>query len=1297
MMDSVYQGCPQIFIPITRRAIAAIMGIFLILQLNAQDFARTLTWQTTPASFHTLDEKTIQQPSFKGAAHRESLNLLPVYQEKIALAYPGDVTAQLINPVYTAVSGLDNASFAFIKESADVKATLVLQRKKPFALVEILPFRKTAAGQVERLQSFTLRLNVTPANTARATADYATNSVLNSGTWYKIAVSSEGVFKIDYDFVKNTLKVDPAGFNLNTLAIYGNGGGMVPDKNSIARADDLLENPTMVVDNNGNNKMDEGDYLLFYAQMPDAWRFNTVTQTFYHEKNLYTDKTFYFLTTDAGTGKRVQNAAPDGSPNKTITEFDDHAYHDVDELNPKESGKTWIGDKMTSYAPTKNFSYNFPNLVTATPVRVLSSLASRTGYGSNTTVTVNSQTVFTHTDGGISPSTTYPPGAVVSTLSANYTAASDQLNIGYTFNVSYDPTGNAATYIDYFELHVKRRLSMAGNLMMFRSIASIGAGSISQFQLENASSAIQIWDVTDLGNIRRMVTTQNGSQLSFSVATESLKEFMAFNPNAGYTTPEFVERVENQNLHAIGEPDLIIVTYDGFEAPSQDLAAWHQSHDGISSAVVKLSKIYNEFGSGRPDISAIRDFMRMLYDRAGGDTAMMPRYLLLMGDGSYDPKDRIAGNQNFVPCYESYEWISETATFTSDDFFGLLDANEGGDINTPQALDIAVGRLPVATEQEAWEVVTKIKNYKNPQASASCVQITNNNSWRNNVTFVADDEDGDVHFDSSDFLAESARSAHPAYNFDKIYLDAYKQQPTPAGDRYPDVNTAILNKINSGTLILNWVGHGGPTNWAHERIFNQSDISQLNNKERLPLFVTATCEFSRFDLPTRTAGEMLITNGKGGAIASVTTVRLVYSSANAALNNTVFEYMFEPYEGREPTLGEIMLETKNNVNTDISNTRKFVLLGDPALTLNYPRYNVVATQVNNKPISQPHDTLKALSQITIKGEVRDDNGNKLTSFNGVVFPLVFDKISNVQTLGNDPGSPIRVFKIYKNILFKGKASVVNGDFTFSFIVPKDIDYQFGNGRVSFYADNSAGIDAHGYTSDVLIGGSADSFQADGIGPKLKLYMNDENFVFGGLTNANPILLVNLEDETGINTTGTGIGHDLTAVLDANTQNMVVLNDYYESELDNYKRGSVKYPFSKLADGKHTLKVKAWDIHNNSSEDYTEFIVASDAKLALTHVFNYPNPFTTHTQFMFEHNQPCEDLRVTVQIYTVSGRIVKNIVQDVHCNGFRTDDVEWDGRDDYGDAIGKGVYVYKLSVRDPEGNTAHKFEKLVVLR
>ena len=958
---------------------------------------------------------------------------------------------------------------------------------------------------------------------------------------------------------------------------------------------------------------------------------------------------------------------------------------------------------MTGFNNTKSFSLDFPNLITSVPVVFTSRIAAKTSYGSNTVVNINGQNVLTQNDGGISNGN-YPPATLPYQNSVLYAASSDQFNITYTFNVANDPSGTACTYIDYFEMNFKRALTLSGNAMSFRNISSAGPGSVSRFNLNNAGGATKVWRVTNIGGIEEMPGTLSGSQFSFVTPTDNIEEFIALNTNAGFSAPEYIGKTANQNLHAIGEPDMIIVSHPDFIAPSNELAAFHRSYDNLTVAVVNVNDIYTEFGSGRPDISAIRDFMRMLYDRAGSDTAMMPRYLLLMGDGSYDCKGRVADADNFISTYQSYESNSPTSSYTSDDFFVLLDNNEGGDIGSiAQQLDMGVGRIPVATEQEAWDVVNKIKNYKNPVVDATCVQINSNKSWRNNITFVADDEDGDVHQDSSDDLAEDTRSTEPVYNFDKIYLDAYKQLATPAGDRYPDVNTAILNKINAGTLILNWVGHGGETNWAHERIFNMADIVQLQNKEKLPLFITATCEFSRFDLPDRTAGEWLVVNGKGGAIGAITTVRLVYSNANDALNREAFEHMFDHYEGRFARLGEILQFTKNQVVTDISNTRKFTLLGDPALTLNYPRYNVVTTELNNTPIVQPHDTLKALSTVTIKGEVRDDNGNKLSSFNGVVYPVVFDKISNVQTLSNDPpapgvsGSPTRIFKLYKNILFKGKASVTNGDFSFSFMVPKDIDYQFGNGRISYYADNNANLDAHGYTSDIVIGGSADSFTADGNGPQLEIYMNDEKFVFGGTTNADPMLLVKLIDESGINTVGNGIGHDLTAILDDNTQNKVVLNDYYESELDNYKKGEVKYPFNKLTDGRHTLKVKAWDIQNNSAEDYTEFIVASDAKLALTHVYNYPNPFTTHTEFMFEHNRCCDDLNVSVQIYTVSGKLVKSIVQPVRSEGYRVDDIKWDGRDDYGDAIGKGVYVYKLSVRDSEGQAAHKFEKLVLLR
>jgi hypothetical protein len=736
---------------------------------------------------------------------------------------------------------------------------------------------------------------------------------------------------------------------------------------------------------------------------------------------------------------------------------------------------------------------------------------------------------------------------------------------------------------------------------------------------------------------------------------------------------------------------MLIITSDDLMSASNDLAAYHSQTDHLTVKVVPLNQIYNEFGSGRQDISAIRDFVRMLYEKAGNDSAKVPQYLLLMGDGSFDPKNRVADNNNQMPTYESRESGNILSSYVTDDFFGCLDPTEGGDMNNPELVDIAIGRIPAADNQEAQGIVDKIKLYKSTSSLAS---------WRNVISFVGDEPwEGVNDFqDEADHLGEIVRTTFPAYNVDKIICDAYQRVSTPGGGRYPDVNSAIINRINSGTLIMSYTGHGGINNWANARIFNLSDIQTLQNKEKLPLFVTATCDFSRFDDPTKkTAGEFLMTNSKGGAIALVTTVRPVYQQPNTVLQNSIFPLFFSPYHGRKPTIGEVMALTKNAVlGSFTANTREFVLLGDPAVTLDYPQYNVVTTSVDNVPVSQPHDTLKALKYVTISGEVRDANGARLSSFNGTCYPLVFDKLTTFSTLRNDPTYPYRTFNTYKNSLFKGQCSVTNGAFTFSFIVPKDINYAVGYGRISYYASNG-NTDANGYQNDIVIGGSSDTLLSDKDGPKIKLYMNDEKFVYGGITDPNPKLLAELWDTSGINTTGNGLGHDLTAVLDANSKTPIVLNDYYQSALNNFRRGSVTYPFSSLPEGAHTLKIKAWDILNNSAEDNTEFVVAASAKLALKHVFNYPNPFTTRTQFMFEHNRPGQELKIQVQIYSVSGKLIKTIQEDIVATGYRVDDIRWDGLDDYGDKIGKGVYVYKVHVKDQQGSTADQFQKLVVLR
>jgi hypothetical protein len=577
--------------------------------------------------------------------------------------------------------------------------------------------------------------------------------------------------------------------------------------------------------------------------------------------------------------------------------------------------------------------------------------------------------------------------------------------------------------------------------------------------------------------------------------------------------------------------------------------------------------------------------------------------------------------------------------------------------------------------------------------------------WRTHVLFASDDQDGDgfegpIHMSQSDFLARRVEIEHPYFNVGKIYLDAYQQVSTPGGQRYPQAASDFQDRVQKGLLLVNYVGHGGEVGWAHERFLDNNTILGWTNSDRLPIFMTATCEFSRWDDPNRTsAGEYVLLNPNGGAVALMSTTRLAFSDQNFQLSQKFYDHVFErnATNGGPQTLGDIFRETKRDIATaqsTLHNHRNFSLLGDPSQRLAMPNRTVRITAITDT-LGNPVDTIQALATIRVTGFVDDGSGQPMSDFNGQVIPMVYDKELTQSTLANDGGSPF-VFKIRRNIIYRGKATVTNGQFNFTFVVPKDINYQYGTGRVSCYAE-SWSDNAFGYDNDPVVGGTSPDVALDEQGPQIRLFMNDENFVRGGMTNEEPLLFAKLFDDNGINTVGSSIGHDLLATLNDDTERAIVLNDLYEADLDTYKSGTVRYRLKNLEEGGHTLRLKAWDVFNNSSEAITEFVVASSAELALAHVLNYPNPFTTHTQFFFEHNRPCTTLNVQVQVFTVSGRLVKTISRQLACTGFRSEPLPWDGRDEYGDKLGRGVYVYRLNVTTPEGEKAEKFEKLVILR
>ncbi len=1239
--------------------------------------------------------------NFSGASFDEHFLPRFVITEPIS-SFASEINTQLSNVVtepLTDVSLIRNPEA--IGTEFLVSSSVATKKKKPFASISILPIRKNSTGGYDRLVSFDISIQPVYSN-ARVSSfrSFASSSVLATGDWYKIAILQTGVYKIDYQFLKS-MGIEVDGIDPRNIQIYGNGGGMLPFANNKFRYDDLQENG-IVVTGQDDAKFDNSDYILFYGSNQTKWNYDAATKQFNHQINLYADTTYYFLTVGSAPGKRIAQRSSATGANVTVNSYDDYVYHEAELYNFLKSGREWYGESMDNLNTTFYASpLSIPNLITTDTIHMRSSLAGRSvvvqggpSYTSSITVNVNGTNLgvanIQNVGSSVQDNYLYQTG-----FNKDFLATSNVLNLRFTLATN-NPNGQG--WINYFELNFRRTLSAngMGSQFSFRDKNSVGAGNISEFAFNSTLNNYSVWDVTDPLNIISQELVNSGGITSFSVSTDLLREFAVFD-GQNYFKPTYTGKVENQNLHALAQTKMIIVTNAIFLQQAYELAELHRTHDNLSVIVATTQQIFNEFSSGAQDVSAIRDFVKMFYDRAAGDTSLLPKYLLLFGDASYDNKYRLSGNTNFVTSYQSPGSINLTQTYISDDYFGLLDDNEGS-WTGGEIVDISIGRIPVKTTTEAQSSVNKIRHYIGADVTGNSNPTMGN--WRNTVSFVADDQDQNTHFKQTDTLANRVKNNYPLFNIDKLYLDAYNQESTPGGQRYPDAHKSIIDRVERGTLLMTYIGHGGELGWAHERVLEVNDINSWTNIDRLAAFLTATCEFTRVDDPSRnSAGELVFLNANGGGICLFTTSRLAFSSSNFNLCLRFYNHIFEKINGQYETLGEIVQRTKIDSYTD-PYVRNFLLIGDPALRLSYPEYSVKTKTVNGIDISQPVDTLKALSKITITGEVQDNSGNKMTGFNGTIYPTVYDKLVTYYTLGNDKdlddASTAQPFPLQKNVIYGGKASVVNGDFTFTFIVPKDISFQYGKGKLSYYAHNGQD-DASGFDTSVFVGGVNNNATPDGTGPEVQIYINDIKFVRGGMTDKNPVLYVVVKDSSGVNTIGTGIGHDMTAELDSKTEKKYVLNDFFENDLDSYQSGKVRYQFKNLDAGPHTVTFKVWDVFNNSSMATTDFVVSESAILALDHVLNYPNPFTTNTTFMFEHNRPYSPLDVQVQIFTVSGKLIKTISEKITTEGYRSDDLHWNGLDDYGDKIGKGVYVYRLRVKTTNGEYADKFEKLVILR
>lgn len=1128
-----------------------------------------------------------------------------------------------------------------------------------------------------------------------AIAQFADASVLNDGIIYKMGIEKTGVYRLSYEWLKSRLGNDFASIvSPRQIKIYGNGDGMLPELIATPRVDDLQENTVQIVGGE-DGRFDAGDYILFYAENADQQIYNINDKLFTLQKNTFDNYNYYFLKISDESNRKIEQQESLENTTYTTSTFDEVIHFEEEKLNlldafnqAQGSGKRWYGDLFKNQ---KSYTYDFdvPNRVTTEKIKIKAVLAARNRSNSNFNINVEGTTLVSSSITNTNSSFSEPSEAQyanIGILKGEFAATQDKVSI----KVNYP---GEEGWLDYITLNARRKLVLGNQQLRFRDAQSINFASTT-FELQGTTKDLEIWDVTQPLSAVRQAFSSIGNTIRFGVPTSSIKEFVAFTPEQAFE-PVSIEKIANQNIHGLQELDMVIVFHPLFRAQAARLAEHRNTYSKFNVDTVNIFALYNEFSSGRQDPTAIRDFARMMHKK-------YPRfkYLLLFGDGSFDYRNIGKRGGNFIPVYETDDSESPITAFPSDDYFVLLGDNEGFDLRGD--IDIAVGRLPVKTALEARQVTDKIIRYD--------TSVNTFGDWRKRVAFVADDEDRNLHVKDTDRIADTLFSNHPVFNQEKIYLDAFPQQSTSGGQGFPLATEAIEQALFRGVLAINYLGHGGSQGWAQERVLdkNRGDIRNWNNADRLPVFITATCSFSGYDDPNQvTAGEEVLLTPNGGGIALLTTVRAVFASSNATLIRAVFDTMFQNVEGRRPTLGEIIISAKNGSSVGRSeNSRKFTLLGDPAQPLALPLYRVATTHINQQPVETAGtDTLSALERVVVEGEIRDEDENLATWFNGDLVTTIFDKAIKYSTLAQDASSEKLNFRLQKNVIFKGNASVKSGRFRLEFVVPKDINFEFGEGKFSFYAkDLTNKVDASGYYDNIIIGGTYQQAQVDQQGPKVEVFMNNENFVFGGNTNPNPILLVKLEDDNGINVTGNSIGHDLEAVLDEDTKNTYLLNDYYQSELDNYQKGTVRFPLSNLAEGLHSIRVKAWDVANNPAEGFTEFVVAENAKSALRQVMNFPNPFYDFTCFTFEHDFVNESLEVQIEIFSVDGKLVKSIQESIFANDFSVTQencIRWDGKSDSGLDLGKGIYLYRVklypSTSNGEALQESNLEKLVIIK
>lgn len=1105
---------------------------------------------------------------------------------------------------------------------------------------------------------------------------YQEVSVLDKGGFVKIRIKDSGVYKLTYE------DLSAMGLNPQKVKIYGYGGALLNQSFLQPKIDDLPE-LAIHMETGADGVFNAGDYVLFYAQGVNSWNYDTNRALYTHTLNHYSNYGYYFVTSGDSDVRRIEEIEvnlPDGFTYNEVNEFADFAVYEKELVSIANSGKDFYGETFSDML-SLNINFNFPNIVkNANAVRVRLDVAATATEISNFQLSLGGAQIRSLSVAKKTENDLYEKARAANGI-FTYNPEQDLLN----FNLTYSkPSASSKGYLNYVEVNARRSLVMSGGAMRFQYPDLIGNDTYSKFNLTNAGANVQIWDISDHVNIKRIATTANTGTLSFYGNNRTAKTYLAIDPGAtsSFQKPEIVGSVPRQNLHGMLQTDMVIIAHPNFLQQAQRLAKAHNDMGEITVEAVTTEQVYNEFSSGTPDATAYRWMMKMLYDRAtqSGDLTKRPKYLLLFGRGSFDNRKVLSSSsESYVLTYQTENSLVETLSYLTDDYFTFLEDSEGTQIPS-HTMDIGVGRFPVSTVQEATDVVTKTINY---------MKNENRGIWKNQICYLADDGDGFLHMEQADSVASMIGRAHPSMQITKIYLDAYQQEINASGESYPVARAQFHNLLRNGMFMLNFVGHAGATGWTNEQILSTADVKNLSNKS-LPLWVAATCNFLQFDLPTVSAGEHVLLNPVGGGIGIISAARPVYASQNRYINQWINHFLFYKENGKNLRVGDVIARAKNNLGNEI-NKLSYVYMGDPAVRLTYPNeYKVVVQKINDNDV-QGNDTLRALSVAKFAGYVADNEGNKVDGFNGFLNASVFDKVQRISSLRNHGESKTFNFNDRQNKLFSGVAEVVNGNFELTFMLPKDIKYNYGSGRVNFYAScDDNGYEAQGFYENFIIGGSNPDVFYETEGPEINMYLNTAGFKSGDKVNETPLFIAHVSDVNGINQVGSGIGHDILLVIDEDPGKSYVLNDYYKSAMNDYSQGTVRFKLPELRSGKHTLTFRVWDLLNNSSVQTIEFEVVKGLEPEIFSVKNYPNPVRSYTKFVVEHDRPESVMNTQVDIYDLSGRQVWTFKQST------LDEINWDVSDMTGRRLSTGVYLYRISIQTNSKVVRSRMNKLIVV-